>query len=196
MSFGRAEAESFFSPLVGKSTTFMVKSRGENLALARLILSAVSAIGATCTILDVDALYSSNPDATLSGMTWRTAARTTVVVPEPGGAMEVEVARLSSCESSVVVVDSLNSLYHLFEGEDTRSRKLSFGVAALTYSSRASGKATILTAYGRKTPHSSGRSISDLSDCTVLVRAAGHDILLKCVRGSLWSGGTLSLRGP
>ena len=157
-------------------------------------------IASDCAIFDIDAFYSSNSDEILSALPASATGSTSVLVPEPGSRVETELPRLFRAESEVFIVDSLNTLYHLFSssGVSSRSRKLAFAVASLSYLARTSGKAVLFTMYRReKTMRTGGdRSISDLSDTTVSIEVIGSGLLIKCKRGTAWPEGRFSLRIP
>lgn len=197
MSFGAQQAHFFLRPLRGKTTTFLVESRQANLSFARIIASLTTMTRSGCAIFDIDALYSSNSSEILSALPSNAAKSTHIYILEPGSSVETELPRLFMAESGVFVVNSLNTLYHLFSssGVSSGSRKLAFVVASLSYLARTNGKAVIFTMYRReKTMRTGGsRSISDLSDVTVSVEATGSELLMKCERGRAWSEGRFSL---
>ena len=198
MSFSAQQADSFLGPLKGKTATFLVESRQDNLSLARCVAALAAQRASGCAIFDVDAFYSSNSDLILSALPPGAARAARVYVPEPGSSIEVELAELFRAESGVFVIDSLNTLYHLLSssGASSRSRKFAFAVASLAYFARMGGKAVLFSMYRRERTMRTGggRSISDLSDVTVSVEATGSELLMKCERGAAWPGGRFSLR--
>lgn len=198
MSFGAQEAHSFFGPLEGKTTTFLVESRLANLSFARSITSLTSMTKSGCAIFDIDAFYSSNSNEIMSALPPNAAMSTHVYVPEPGSNVETEFPRFFMAESGVLIIDSLNTLYHLFSlsGVSSRSRKLAFVVASLSYFARTSGKVVLFTTYRREKTMKTGggKPISDLSDLTVSVEAIDSELLMKCERGTAWPEGKVSLR--
>ncbi len=198
MSFDGQQAESFFGPLVGRTATFILDGREANLGFARSVLGLLAEAGGSCAVLDLDAFYSSNADVVLPSLPKATADSTVVFVPEPGADIEEEFAKLFESGQKVVVVDSLNSLYHLVSQEDgsSRSRKLTFAVAGLSYLARTNGKAVILTMYRREglTRSGTGRSISSLSDVTASAEVRGNELILRVERGQAWPGGRYSTR--
>jgi len=197
MSFGAQRAHYFLGPFRGKTTTFLVDSRRVNLSFSKAIVSLTAITKSNCAIFDIDAFYSSNSDEILSTLSPSVTRSICVYVPEPGSNVETELLRLFRGESDVFIVDSLNTLYHLFSssGVSSRSRKLAFTVASLSYVARTSGKAVLFTMYRReKTMRAAGgRSISDLSDTAVSVEANGSGLLMKCERGTAWPEGRFSL---
>lgn len=199
MSFSGQQAQAFFGPLTGKTATFLLEGRQANLEFARAVMGFLSR-EAGCAILDLDAFYSSNSDSVLSPLTATAARSTTILVPEPGSDVEGELSRLFEVRQAVVIVDSLNSLYHLLSQEDgsARSRKLTFAVAALSYLAKTNDTAVILTMYRREGFARSGtvRSISGLSDVTATVDARDHELTVRSERGSIWPGGRFATRNP
>ena len=197
MSLGAQQAHSFLGPLRGKTATFFVGNRQTNLSFAKSITSLTAMTTSGCAIFDLDALYSSNSYEILSDLPSSAARSTCIYVPEPGSNIEIELPRLFRTESGVFIVDSLNTLYHLFSssGVNSRSRKLAFAVASLSYLARTNGKAILFSMYRReKTMRTGGgRSISDLSDTTVSVEATDSGLLMKCERGTAWPEGRFSL---
>lgn len=175
-----------------------MEGRQANLRFARTVVGLLAQTGYHCAVLDLDAFYSSNADIVLSPLSGASAESTSVRVPEPGADIECEFARLFEAEQKVVVVDSLNSLYHLVSREDgtSRSRKLMFAVASLSYLARTNSKAVILTMYKREgfTRSGKGRPISTLSDVTASVEIRGTELTVNVGRGQAWPGGRFSSR--
>ena len=197
MSFGAQRTHSFLGPLRGKTITFLVGSRQANLSFAKSIASLTAIATNGCAIFDIDAFYSSNSDEILSVLPPSATRSVCVYVPEPGSSVEITLPKFFRAEAGVFVVDSLNTLYHLFSssGVNSRNRKLAFAVASLSYLAKTSGKAVLFTMYRREKSMRTGggRSISDLSDTTVSVEATGSGLLMKCERGTAWPEGRFSL---
>jgi hypothetical protein len=200
MSFSGNLDQPFFGPLWGKTTTFIFEGRWANLKFAKAVVSLLSHIEDSCSIMDLDALYSSNADVIFSHPKGLMAEKSSILVPLPGSEIESEFPRLFEAQQRVIIIDSLNSLYHLFSQEDTsfRSRKLAFAVASLSYFARTSGKAAVLTMYRREglTRSGKGRSISGLSDAAATVEFSGDEMTVSSERGLIWPGGRLSTRIP
>jgi hypothetical protein len=197
MSFGVGEPRSFLEPLTGKTTTFLLDSRRDNIAFARTVAVLAAGHGDACAILDLDALYSSNAAAILSPLS---GGATSIIVPAPGSEIERETTRLFLVPQRVILVDSLNTLYHLlaFEDESSRGRRLSFFLACLTYLARTNNKAVIFTMYRREgfRKVKPGLSISGLGDTTASVRNEDGHLTMRIERGSAWPGGSFSIRIP
>jgi len=198
MSYGPREALSFFAPLRGRTATFLLEDRPTNLDFARSVMGLVAQIPDTAEILDLDAFYASNSEQIFRPPTPPTVA--TLSVPEPGMDIEGEFAAMFEGTQGVVIVDSLNSFFHLISQDDgsSRSRKLNFAIAGLTYLARTNAKAVILSMYRREgfTRWGTGRSISSLSDITASVYTNGQDLTIRAERGPGWDGGVFSTRIP
>ena len=197
MSFSDRRPSHFFDPLVGKTTTFLLRGRQANIGFARTMMRLLAEAGAECSILDLDAFYSSNAGLVLAPLA-DGAESSTIRVPAPGSDIEDEFSRLFETAQEVIVIDSLNSLYHLTSVEDgsSRSRKLTFALAALSYLARTNAKAVVLSMYRREGFARPGpnRSISGLSDVTAAVDIRGSDLTIRTERGSAWPGGSFSTR--
>lgn len=198
MSLSGEEPGLFFGPLTGKTTTFILDSRQANLAFAGVVVGLLARARTPCTILDLDAFYSSNSDRIFPSMDASTAGSTEIRVPQPGLDVEREFSRLFEAGQKVVIIDSLNSLYHLVSLEDgnSRSRKLSFALASLSYMARTNEKVVVLSMYRREgvSRAGTGRSISSLSEATVAVAVRGEKLDMAVGHGAVWPGGGFSIR--
>jgi len=198
MSLGTREAQSFFAPLRGRTATFLLQDRQANLDFARTIIDLLERTRDTAMILDLDAFYASNADQIFRSL----GSSTTVSlrVPEPGADIEEEFAALFEDGQGVVIIDSLNSFYHLISQEDgsSRSKKMNFAIAALAYFARTNAKAVVLSMYRREgfTRWGTSRSISGLSDITASVDIRNQGLFIRTERGSAWEGGVFSTRIP
>ncbi len=148
--------------------------------------------GDGCAVLDLDALYSSNSDH-IFGRLPAAAARSTIIhLPKPDSSVETELTKLFATDSKVLIIDSLNSMHHLLSSDDarSRSRKLAFAIASLSYLARTDRKAVLFTMYRREKPvrTGAGRSITDLTDLTVSVAVNESEMSMECERGSAWPG--------
>ena len=200
MSFGGQQSQAFFGPLTGRTATFLLEGRRANLDFARALVGLLAEAGGSCVVLDLDAFYSSNADTIFPGVPKALAEASAVIVPEPGDDIEAEFARLFGSTQKAIVIDSLNSLYHLISLEDgsSRSRKLAFAVAALSYLAKTNDTAVVLTMYRREgfTRYGTGRSISALSEITASVDVRGAELVIRAERGQAWPGGRYSTRIP
>lgn len=152
----------------------------------------------SCITLDLDALYSSNADLIFRGADGATDV--TIRVPPPGAGVEGELSYLFQTRRQAIVIDSLNSLYHLMSTEDgsSKSRRLAFAVASLSFFARANAKAVVMTMYRRErlSRPGTGKSISGLSDATVSVSLEGDELAITTERGRTWVGGGFLTRIP
>ena len=198
MSLSAREAQSFFAPLVGMTATFMLEDRLTNHAFARSVIGLLAKTQDTVEILDLDAFYASNADYIFGSRGSPTIA--TLRVPEPGADIEEEFASIFEGNHKVVIIDSLNSFFHLISQDDgsSRSRKLNFAIAGLAYLARTDAKAVILSMYRREgfLRWRTGRSISALSDITASVDTKSQVLLIRAERGPGWEGGVFSTRIP
>lgn len=200
MSFSAEQARSFLGPLKNKTSVFLVEDRHANSSFARAVMSAVALSGDTLSILDLDALYSSNADTIFAHVAGEAVKSTRFYIPKPGSSLEREFPSLFAIDSTAILIDSLNSLNHLLSSPDrgTRSRKLAFTMASLSYLARTNEKAALITMYRREKPTrvAKGRPISSLSDLTISVEVQDSQLLMKSERGSAWPGGRFSIRIP
>jgi len=198
MSLGALEAQSFFAPLKGRTATFLLEDRLANLDFARSVISMLTQTPDAAEILDLDAFYASNADHIFRPL--GSQATVTLRVPEPGADIEEEFAAMFEGDQRILIIDSLNSLYHLISQEDgsSRSRKLNFAIAALANLARTNAKAVLISMYRREgfARWGTGRSISDLSDITASVDTRGKELLIRAERGPAWEGGAFSTRIP
>jgi hypothetical protein len=186
-------------PVTGKTTTFLLQGREDNLAFATAAISLATKSGRTCAILDLDAFYSSNGDAILGALPASSLHRTHFIVPDPESEVERELPRLLSSGADVMIVDSFNTFYHLLSHDDgaSRGRKLSFAVAIMSYLARTGSRPVFFTMYRRGGTWRQGtRPISGLSDVTAAVRRQGSELSLSCERGRAWPDGRFSIRIP
>jgi hypothetical protein len=198
MSLSAREAHSFFAPLRGRTATFLLEDRLANLDFARSVVNLLAETPDSAQILDLDALYASNADRIFRSLNSPSAV--TLRVPEPGADIEEELAAMFEGNQGIIIIDSLNSFYHLISQEDgsSRSRKLNFAIAALAYLARTNVKAVLLSMYKREGfgRWGTGRSISTLSDITASVDTRGQELLIRTERGPGWAGGVFSTRIP
>jgi len=199
MSFSDQEPQSFFNPLMGRTTTFLLEGREANLGFASTIMALAARQGYSCAILDLDAFYSSNANLVLRPLAGAPKP-TTIRVPAPGSNIEEEFSLLFEVHQDIVVIDSLNSLYHLLSLEDgsSRTRKFTLSLASLSYFARTGNKAVLLSTYMREGfPRPvKGRLMTSLSDVTATVDIRGKELFIRTERGPAWPGGRFSIRTP
>jgi len=198
MSLSAREAQSFFAPLRGRTATFLVEDRLANLDFARSVINLLAQTPDSAQILDLDAVYASNADRIFTSLASTSAV--TLRVPEPGAGIEEELAAIFEGNQGVIIIDSLNSFYHLISQEDgsSRSRKLNFAIGALGYLARTNAKAVLLSMYKREgfARWGTGRSISGLSDITASVDTSRQELRVRTERGPGWEGGVFFTRIP
>lgn len=186
-------------PLTGKTATFLLDGRQANLHFARTISALVGEGGEALSVLDLDAFYSSHADRIFSPVT-ALAEATTIMVPKPGSDIEREFTRLFATQNKVLVIDSLNSFFHLLSLDDwrARSRKVTFALEVLSQYARTNSKIAILSMYRRERYAGAGtrRPISQLSDLTVSVTLRGDQVVFRVEKGSGWPGRAFSTRIP
>lgn len=193
-------ARGFFEPLKGKSATFLLSDRASNLSFARTLAALVSATGRTCTVFDLDAFYSSNADVIFGGPRGPPPGKVAIRVPAPASKVEDEFPMLFSSGPSLVIIDTLNTFFHLLSSDEGafRSRKFSFAIASLSFATKSAGSEAILTMYRREPPsrRGQGRSMSSYSDLVVGVEKNGDGLVLRCEKGDAWGGRDFSIRIP
>lgn len=199
MSLNEDRARSFLGPLEGKTATFQLGGREANLAFSRTTMHVLATARTPCVILDLDAFYSSNADHIFRRLPGDLASFE-LRVPAAGADIEAEFSSLFEAEPRAIVVDSLNTLYHLFSREDGRSRgrKVLFALEALSQFARANGKPVVLTMYRREglVKQGRGRTIATLSDIAASAKTDGHEIGIATEKGTAWLGGSVSIRIP
>jgi len=201
MSFGVSQENQFIRPLRGHTVTLLVGGRPTNFVLARSLLSNLTRSGIPCTVLDIDAFYSSNSDYVTESLTGEEASLIEFLVPDPDSDLESDIGNLlGSGSDRVLIVDSLNSLYHLMSTgkHNAKNRSLAFVIALLSFVAKTESRAVLFTMYRRERRNSFGRakSISDLSDLAVAVSQKGRALSLKCERGSAWPAGDFAIPIP
>jgi len=200
MSFSAWHKESFDSLLRGHTTTILLEDRETNLKFAKGILWNMALQGHPCSVLDFDALYSSNSTHLLSRLPEAQLQGTELIIPEPGSDLsEGLAALLDSDPSRVLIIDSLNSLYHLlaYAGDGSGNRNLGFVMAVLSRAARVEKRAVLLTMYRRERPVRFGRHrpIAELSDSTVSASLGPGSLRLRKEHGS-WPARDVSLPIP
>lgn len=197
MSFSAQQVRVFLGPLQGKVAVFLVPDRISNLALGQLFLSSLEAGGKTCTILDIDAFYASNSDLLAKSISGGLTENLWLYIPEVGtGAEDIVLHLLKERRSDVIIVDNLNSFFHLFSFDDrnSASRKFTFLMALLSYAAHSNNVSVLTTMYEREKPipRRRDRSFSELGDVSLTVRHAGGRLTLRCDQCASWPDGTLS----
>jgi hypothetical protein len=198
MSFSAQQARSLLSPLRGKVAVFSVPDRISNLALGQLLLSSLEISGKTCTILDIDAFYSSNSDLFARDISHGQTEDVWLYVPEVGASAEDLVLHLlNERRSDSVIVDNLNSFFNLFSFDDrnSASRKFTFLMDLLSYLAHSNDVSVLVTLYEREKPirRRRARSFSGLGDLSLTVGHTKGRLTLQCDGCEGWPDGALSL---
>ncbi len=198
MSLSIEQARLLIEPLRGRTIAFLVNDRQTNLSLMKGMTAAATTAARGCTVLDIDAFFSSNSYEILACLPPAAAKSVCIHVPDTFANTESEFSKVFKTDSEVIMVQSLNTLYHLFQssGVGSRTRKVAFAMICLAYFAKASGKVVMVIMYGRDKVMKigGGGSISDFADATVLVEDSRHGLSLKCGRGMLWPEGEFHLR--
>ncbi|MDG6990236.1 MAG: hypothetical protein JRM99_02310 [Nitrososphaerota archaeon] len=199
MSFGGGSGSAFLDPLIGKTTTFVVEAREANIKFAQALGDSIAKTTFSCIVFDLDALYASNADIIFTRAT-NAASSFTVDIPGPGSDIESEFSSLLKTQQEVVIIDSLNTLYHLISTEDgsSKARKMMFALASLSLFARENHRAIVMSMYRRDgfAKPGKGRPISSLSDIAASVDVKGDGLEVKTERGSAWPRGVFSIRIP
>jgi hypothetical protein len=178
----RAQKIYGFDSLFGHTVTFLVDGRRTNLALAKSMLSHLVKRSQSCIVLDVDALYASNSDYIFGPLSDDDVQRIELLVPEAGSNLRDEIGQLLGIDAQrVLVIDSLNSVFHLLPAErhGSRNRGLAFVLSLLSYLARVEGRTTFLTMYQRGAGSGGKNPISELSDLTINVTLTDGVLTLK-----------------
>jgi hypothetical protein len=199
MSLSEGRGGSFLAPLAGKTSTFLMEGREANARFARTLMRSLASAGLSCIVLDLDAFYSSNADLIFAGLPGDPTSFQ-VRIPQPGSDIEAEFSALFESERKAVVIDSLNSLYHLISMDDgsARGRKMMFALASLSLFARTNKRLVILSMYRREglSKGGRGRSVANMSDITALAKMKDSGMEFRTERGSAWPGGALSIPSP
>jgi len=190
-------AHIFLRPLIGKTATFILDERRTNLDFARSVMVYVAEAGLSCTVFDLDALYSSNSEILFSNLPQSWIDSMEIIVPDLRITMDDAFPQIISRSSEVIIIDSLNTLYHLLGADEgaSKSRVLYFLISALSYLASSGKKIVILTMYKREGFGRSGsKSISSFSSVTSAVQAKGEGLFARTVKGVAWPGGGLPIR--
>jgi hypothetical protein len=178
----RGKEEYGFDSLLGHTVTFVVDERKTNLALARCIMRYLAMRGLSCAVLDADAFYASNSGCIIASIPEESGTRIEFLVPDVGSNLQTEFGQLFGIDPhTVLIVDSLNSVFHLLpaEGHGSRNRNLAFVMSLFSYLSRTDRRTVFLTMY-RRNSRSEGRNpISALSDQSIAVSLMDGKVLLR-----------------
>jgi hypothetical protein len=197
MRIGVQRANSFLDPTRGKLVIFVAKERSAGLQLGGLVTSCLSAVNSPYAVLDLDAFYASERDGMRNGNPPNGFDQARFVIPEVGSSVsDALLGFIGISDAKVLILDNLNSLYHLLSSEQQASaaRKLAFTTAVMSQIARTNGVAILCTVYEREGPRrvSKQRSLTEGGDATVVVSLDEGKLFLTCRSGSLWPSGTFS----
>lgn len=191
MSFSSQNVALLLDPLVGKTTVFLLEDRSSNLDLANAILPTLARGKEGCSILDLDAFYSSNIDVIGSRMPAGRMERVELRVPEAGANIERVLADLF-LDASIkpLIIDSANTLHQLLASQNPRpsSRKFAFLAAAMSSWARANAGMVLSSTYerGTATHKRSTRSLYETFDVVISVSRKARGLAMRCERGNAW----------
>jgi hypothetical protein len=186
MSFSDRQGGLVLGTLMGRTATFVMDGREANIRFAQALMKSVAEADMSSIVLDFDAFYSSNADIIFTGLP-KNPVDCFIRVPAPGADAEAEFSALFEAEQQVIIIDSLNSLYHLIsEGNGSaRGRKMTFALASLSQLARVNHRPVILSMYRREgfARSGKGRPISSLSDITASVAVREGRVEIRAERG-------------
>ena len=194
------EAEAFLTPLRSRSTVFLLDSRATDLLFSRYLLGCLVRTRNGALVADINAFYSSNAQRIAPGSD--ALQNISLSLPPPGFAVEPWIVDfLISAASAVVILDDLNTLYHLlsFDGSKRAGNRISFLIALTSFLARTRLQTIISKVYARNRPIQNGRrgarSLDRLGDLGVAVAYEAGGLTFTCKNGSGWRGdGTFSAR--
>ncbi len=198
MSLEYQQARLFLEPLEGKTTAFLLGDRPSNRILSRSILTLLSASRRACTILDLDAFYSSNLETISKHLSSTAMDNLQIIVPEVSVSIEQTLSGLLAVDPErPLIIDSANSLFHLLAWQNPKSsnRKFAFLIATLSAWARANRKPVLSSLYVREKVARVGtsRSLSDAFDIAVSTSKKRNGLALRCELGRAWRDGVFFL---
>ncbi|MDG6901818.1 MAG: hypothetical protein JRM80_07645 [Nitrososphaerota archaeon] len=187
------KAHDLLSPLVGRTSAFLVSERGLKLSFARAILPHLAARGGGCRIFDLDAFFSSNLGEVTRNVPRAAVKNVELIIPEVGFDIESEIADLFSDESDrALIIDSTNTLNQLLASQKPRSasRELAFVFAALSNWARMNSRVVVANTYERNPPipRRAATPFSRFFDLTISVSQRVGGVSLHCRKGDVWAG--------
>ncbi len=194
------QANTFFAPLKRKTTTFVVEEREVNLHLAQFIIGLASALNWRVLVLDTDAFYAANIISVSEKQSDNQKRGVFIRIPTNDLRLEEWLVDSILTKYELLIVDDMNSLYHLFGslGKNSGSRKLHFIGRTLSYFARSENRTVILNLYKNimdSTPvGESSRSLAKYADLVASVRVQDSFIRFRCNQGRAWSNNFFSAR--
>lgn len=159
--------------------------------LASAILPSLAEGKEGCSILDLDALYSSNIDVVGARVSSGRLGRIELRVPEAGSNIERTLADIFlDASSRPLIIDSTNTLYQLLASQNPRpsSRKFAFLAAAMSSWARANARMVLSSTYERRTAtrKKTARSLYEMFDIVISVSRKADGLAMRCERGNAW----------
>jgi hypothetical protein len=189
------QAKAFLAPLQRKVTIFLVEGRESHLILARFLLDCICITDKTATVLDTNTTYASNSVMLASNLGESCLENITLLIPSQGPTKSALANSIFSTYD-VLIVDDLNTLYHLLSTEDRSAiRELTAITKILSYFCRENGKTAFLTAYsaGESLKREGGqRSLFRMGDLSVST-SVDDSIRFRCDHGAAWPNNTFSV---
>ena len=198
MSISGQNSGPFLGPLGGKTTVFRLIDRQSNLKFARAILGVLAKDGRGCSLLDLDAFYSSNLDTIAADLAPSALERIDIVIPEPSAEPDgVLAAIFRRGHDRPLLIDSANTLFQLLGvgNPGSASRKFTFFISALSHWASSNGNPVMASIYDRRPAfrRRAPRSVADAFDNTVSLSTKAGGIAFRCERGGAWQGGLFFL---
>lgn len=190
----RRQAYALLQPLKGKSTTLIVGNRATNLAVARVVLESVAALGTPITLLDTSCFYGTNAKRLTDGLPRPLVQGTTLFYLSDEITDEKSLTKVLAAGTPALLIDDLNAVLHLLSSRGRRSgmHRLSTLYHMLSYTARLNGLLVLGTVYrsrftGAATTRSSLRSLSQISDLQVTteLRPDG-EVVFRCGQVEGW----------
>ncbi len=194
------QANAFFAPLKRKTTTFVVEEREVNLRLAQFIIGLASVLKLRVLVLDTDAFYAANIISVSEKQSDNQKEGVFIRIPTNDLRLEECLVDSILTKYELLIVDDMNSLYHLFESleKSSGSRKLHFIGRTLSYFARSENRTVVLNLYKNimdSTPlGESSRSLAKYADLVVSVDVQDSFIRFRCNQGRAWSNNFFSAR--
>jgi hypothetical protein len=191
------QAKFFLSPLQKKVTVFSVDGRAPHLRLVRFLISCICAANKTAVVLDTDAIYASNSRILANQLSETCLQSITLRIPARGPTKASLIASIFSTKYDALIVDDLNTLYHLLSTEDrSASRELTTVAKILSYFCRENRTMAFLTAYSANETfrkETGQRSLLRIGDLSISMSMGDSMLHFRCDHGVAWSDNTFSV---
>lgn len=188
------QAHAFLHPLSGRSSAFVVNSRGENRILANFALGCLSMLRMRTLILDTSCFYGTNAAALTENLPASFLDHTIILtIPEGARPEDVMTSLVATRQAKVIIIDDLNTLNSLISSEDGKSgtHKLFILIRMLSYSAKVNGLSVITTIYKTQAQEmrASRRSLAAASDLEISVRGGSSSVSFASKAADIWSNG-------